>query len=205
MSADIKTTTAEALLGMLSIGPMSGYDLKQRIELSIGNFWTESYGQIYPALRKLEGDGLVVGEDKGKAGRKVYQLTEAGRDRLEEWLGVTPKPRVPRHETLLKLFMGANVPAETSLAHVAELRTRFAADLRRYEGTEAHLRRTYGGSAGLPYWLITLHYGRDEARMVVNWCDDTAKILEQLAKTEGRATVTRRKRKANEGSVSHVS
>ncbi len=200
-----KTTTAEALLGLLTMGPMSGYDLKQRIEISIGNFWKESYGQIYPALRKLECDGLVVSEEEGKAGRKVYRLTEAGRERLERWLGVTPKPRVPRHETLLKLFLGDSVPVETSLAHVADLRGRLAADLLRYEGIEAHLRRTYGGHAGLPYWLMTLHYGRAEARMIVDWCDDTMRILEKLAKTKSRATVTRRKRKANEGSMSHAS
>ena len=205
MQGEIKTTTAEALLGMLSMGPMSGYDLKQRIELSIGNFWTESYGQIYPALRKLESDGLVVGEEVGQKERKAYRLTEAGRDRLEEWLGVTPKPRVPRQETLLKLFLGANIPAETSLAHVAELRWRFAADLKRYERTEMHLLRTYAGHAGLPYWLMTLHYGRDEAHMIVGWCDDTMRILGELAMTEVRASVTKRKRKANEGSVSHAS
>ncbi len=190
MSGEIKTTTAEALLGMLGMGPMSGYDLRQRIELSVGNFWTESFGQIYPALRKMESEGLVASEEEGKAGRKVYRLTATGRERLEEWLGVTPKPRVPRNETLLKLFLGANVPVETSLAHVAELRARFAADLQRYAGTEAHLLRTYGRHAGLPYWLLVLHYGRDEARMIVNWCDETTRILGELASGAGQPSAT---------------
>ncbi len=189
---------------MLTMGPMSGYDLKQRIEISIGNFWKESYGQIYPALRELEADGLVVSEQEGKAGRKVYCLTEMGRERLEKWLRVTPKPRVPRHETLLKLFLGDSVPGETSLAHVADLRGRFAADLLRYESLEAHLQRTYAGHAGLPFWLMTLRFGRAEARMVVNWCDETTQTLRELAKTESRAFVTGRKGKTNEGSLSHA-
>jgi DNA-binding PadR family transcriptional regulator len=42
-----------AILGMLSIAPMSGYDIKKQVETSISNFWSESYGQIYPALRNL--------------------------------------------------------------------------------------------------------------------------------------------------------
>ena len=42
-----------AILGMLSIEPMSGYDIKKEVEKSISNFWTESYGQIYPVLRNL--------------------------------------------------------------------------------------------------------------------------------------------------------
>jgi hypothetical protein len=42
------TTSRYALLGMLSLGPGSGYDLKKRIEGSLAHFWSESYGQIYP-------------------------------------------------------------------------------------------------------------------------------------------------------------
>ena len=203
MKEQIKTTTAEALLGMLAMGPMSGYDLKQRIAFSIGNFWTESYGQIYPALRKMENDGLVRSEEVGKAGRKVYRLTGAGRYRLEQWLEITPKPRVPRHETLLKLFLGSDVPVATSLAHVADLRGRFAADLLRYEGMEAHLVRSYPGHVGLPYWLMTLHYGRDEARMIVNWCDETMVVLRKL-EVGKTGTGNKRREKTTDGSVAHA-
>ncbi|MGH9601902.1 MAG: PadR family transcriptional regulator, partial [Terriglobales bacterium] len=46
-------TTRFALLGLLSLGPQSGYDLKKRMEQSIAHFWSESYGQIYPTLRRL--------------------------------------------------------------------------------------------------------------------------------------------------------
>ena len=205
MNDDTKTTTAEALLGMLGTGPMSGSDLKQKIRMSIGNFWTESYGQIYPALRRLEDAGLVASEEEGKARRKVYRLTEAGRERLEQWLEITPRPRVPRHETLLKLFLGAHVPVATSLAHVQELRGRFAADLQRYEGTEAHLVRTYPGHAGLPYWLMTLHYGRDEARMIVNWCDDTMFTLRRLEEKKTKVSVSKGKAKATRERVAHAS
>ena len=41
-----------AVLGMLATGPKSGYDIKQTIETSIGHFWNESYGQIYPILKR---------------------------------------------------------------------------------------------------------------------------------------------------------
>jgi PadR family transcriptional regulator AphA len=176
----VRTTTMEALLGLLSMEPMSGYDLKQRIDFSIGNFWRESYGQIYPALRTLEEEGLVSSQEKGKAGRKVYRLTEGGQERLQQWLTITPRPWVPRHETLLKLFFGDNVPTAISLAHIADLRRRFTADLERYEVTGAHLLRSHPKHPALPYWLMTLNYGRDEARMIVNWCDESSKLLLQM-------------------------
>jgi len=52
--------TRFAVLGLLSIRPMSGYDLKQVIESSTRNFWSESYGQIYPVLRELTAGGLAI-------------------------------------------------------------------------------------------------------------------------------------------------
>ncbi|UCB53625.1 MAG: PadR family transcriptional regulator, partial [Candidatus Zixiibacteriota bacterium] len=42
--------TEFAVLGLLSLSPMSGYDMKAFISQSIGYFWQESYGQLYPAL-----------------------------------------------------------------------------------------------------------------------------------------------------------
>lgn len=176
-----KTTTAEALLGLLSMEPMSGYDLKQRIDFSIGNFWSESFGQIYPTLKKLEEDGSVTSSEEGKAGRKVYALTEAGRERLAAWLDVPARPRVPRHELLLKVFFGSGAAIETVREQVALYRSRFAGEAQRYDGTEAHLRRTYGNNAALPYWLMTLHYGRMEAQMMVAWSDETLATLETMA------------------------
>jgi DNA-binding PadR family transcriptional regulator len=50
----------EVLLGLLTIEPMSGYDLGQNIRTSVGYMWNESYGQIYPNLKKLAVEGLVT-------------------------------------------------------------------------------------------------------------------------------------------------
>ncbi len=63
--------TPNALLGLLSLGPMSGYDIRQLISQSIGYFWSESYGQIYPGLKRLAAAGLVekkTQRQKGKSG-----------------------------------------------------------------------------------------------------------------------------------------
>ena len=47
------SSSKEVLLGLLAIQPMSGYDLGQNIRTSVGHFWNESYGQIYPNLKAL--------------------------------------------------------------------------------------------------------------------------------------------------------
>src|ERR1700722_14027305 len=101
-----------ALLGLLTMKPMSGYDIKALIPQSIGNFWSESYGQIYPSLKRLAETGLVekkTQRQKGKPDRHVYSLTEDGRARLRDWLKLPVVAEVPRHELLLKLFFGAHV------------------------------------------------------------------------------------------------
>jgi len=55
--------TIYAVLGFLTVRPMSGYDIKKAVEVSIANFWTESYGQIYPVLKRLTEQGLVEKSD----------------------------------------------------------------------------------------------------------------------------------------------
>ena len=54
------STSRFAILGVLSLGAMSGYDVKKLIERSIAHFWNESYGQIYPSLNRLAAEGKLV-------------------------------------------------------------------------------------------------------------------------------------------------
>jgi PadR family transcriptional regulator AphA len=60
------------------------------IRQSVGHFWNESYGQIYPNLKKLASEGLVsrkTERQKGKPDRHVYSITDKGRERLKEMAG----------------------------------------------------------------------------------------------------------------------
>ena len=47
------TTTEAAVLGLLSHGPRSGYDLRKAVELSVGYFWGPAKSQIYAVLPRL--------------------------------------------------------------------------------------------------------------------------------------------------------
>ena len=57
------------ILGLLSIGPRSGYEIKAVVDRSTRFFWAASYSQIYPELRRLEREGLVEGEDASNGAR----------------------------------------------------------------------------------------------------------------------------------------
>ena len=82
---DVKTVC----LGMLTEGPATGYDLKKEFESTFAHFFAAGYGSIYPALSWLSENGLVECEEvpqEGKPDRKVYQVTDKGRNFLREAL-----------------------------------------------------------------------------------------------------------------------
>ncbi|MGC4935306.1 PadR family transcriptional regulator [Gordonia sp. DT30] len=83
-----------AILGLLLESPMHGYELRKRLTGLLGAFRAFSYGSLYPTLRRMQADGLI-GETsapsgvKVRRGRRVYQLTPAGRERFTELVADT--------------------------------------------------------------------------------------------------------------------
>ncbi|MBT8081566.1 MAG: PadR family transcriptional regulator [Gammaproteobacteria bacterium] len=99
---DVKTVC----LGMLTEGPASGYDLKKQFESSFAHFFAAGYGSIYPALASLAEQGLVDCEEipqEGKPDRKVYCISDAGRQHLLEALRNTTPCHKIRSEFLAML------------------------------------------------------------------------------------------------------
>lgn len=173
-----------AILGILSFGPMSGYDIKKKIETSTSNFWSESYGQIYPILKQLVAQGLAtqfVQEQVGKPNRHVYELTEIGQQELQRWLMEPVEPQVERIEILLKLFFGHQVSIADNIRHVQQFRQLQQELLYKYEILEEKLKQNKLDNSSIPYWLITVSYKLHVTESLIHWCDRTLKTLNQLA------------------------
>jgi DNA-binding PadR family transcriptional regulator len=83
-----------AILGLLIESPMHGYELRKRLTGLLGAFRAFSYGSLYPALRRMQSEGLIA-ENAAPTGtpvrraRRVYQLTDAGRRRFGELVADT--------------------------------------------------------------------------------------------------------------------
>ena len=170
-----------AILGALTVAPMSGYDLKQFADESVRHFWAESFGQIYPMLRRLEADGLVERQPAPAAtGREriVYGITDAGREALVRWVTEPARHEVGRVEVLLKLFFARNAPPGTAAHLLRAFRAEHVARLERYTAEDRRLRVERGSFADLPYWLATLSYGRHVSRALVAWCDESLAALD---------------------------
>jgi DNA-binding PadR family transcriptional regulator len=114
------TTTEAAVLGLLTWGEMSGYDLRKKIERSVGYFWAPAKTQIYTVLPRLVEAGLatrrrVVQSDRPD--KQLYRITKHGRRTLGDWLDRGPLEPVPeKNPILLKLFFGASADPEALVA-----------------------------------------------------------------------------------------
>ncbi len=188
-----RTTTVESLLVMLSLHSMSGYQLRLTVRRTIGNFWQESFGQIYPALRGMVAEGLVTCvavEEPGQRASKVYALTEAGRARLREWLNLPCERQVMRDELLLKLFSGIDAPRGSLERHVGEYREKVLDDLQRYREVERRLPVAQKGNPALPYYQLTLRQGLATAEALLRWSDEALVELKRLDEERSRKKKT---------------
>lgn len=181
------TTSEYAILGMLTIRPMTGYSLKQEIAGSIAHFWNESYGQIYPSLKRLEAAALVKRLPSGagaRANRQVYSITPKGERELQRWLAQAPRPQPVRQEMLLKVFFSAK-QRPTALASMLEkVRSTAVGDVERFRELEEQVERDNPRAAGLQYWRFTLNYGRHMALARSRWAAETLTTLKKMKKAK---------------------
>jgi DNA-binding PadR family transcriptional regulator len=85
-----------AILGLLHESAMHGYELRKQLTAKLGAIRAAiSYGSLYPTLRRLQADGLIVEESSTTAavppltsrrGRVVYKITAEGKERFQELL-----------------------------------------------------------------------------------------------------------------------
>jgi PadR family transcriptional regulator, regulatory protein AphA len=131
--------TQYAILGALQYGAFSGYELKKMINNTIGFFWSENYGRIYPVLGILEKKDfvkkLIVKQEK-KPSKHVYTLTDTGRKYFLKWLDKPAEFEKIRHELLLKIFFG-NFSTDESNREKLAAEVKFHSDLlERYAAIE---------------------------------------------------------------------
>ncbi|MGC1422746.1 MAG: PadR family transcriptional regulator [Terracidiphilus sp.] len=166
-------STSYAILGGLSVQPnLSGYDMRKGIQNSIGYFWGESYGQIYPALKRLANEGLIVPTNSSTNGRKrrqTYVITDAGRTALRQWLALPFYNEPPRNEFLLKLFFGHVAGPGVAAVHLRDLNDRNRRMLDVLTKIEASVPPQQSANPHLPYWMLTLGLGKALTCAALEW------------------------------------
>ena len=122
-----------AILGALSAAPLSGYDLVQYFNDSLGYVWSAPKSQIYPELRKMEERGLVnatVAPRGLHAQKRIYAITEDGASELHRWASNRMEYPPDRDAFRLKAIFFDAAPFEAAReqlrAHIAHYAKRQA-------------------------------------------------------------------------------
>jgi PadR family transcriptional regulator AphA len=176
-----------AIMGMLALKPASGYQIKKLMEESTSNFWSESYGQIYPILKQLTENGLATSHTEkqdGKPERTIYTLTSQGKAELLRWLSEPVEEAPARIEILLKLFFGQLIPVEENISHIQQFQEIQQGLLRKYHGIEMHLhdclRDESSDRVETTYALLTVRFGIHRCQALLAWCEESLATLHKL-------------------------
>lgn len=168
-----------AILGLLSLQPMSGYDLGRAFERSVAHFWYADRSQIYRTLARLADEGAIdttVFPQEGKPDRNEHALTDAGRAQLREWL-VSPLPEERSKEPFLaRLFFAASLSAD----EVRTLLDRREQQVEEFAAALAALDAPAGDLAG-ELRAATLRNGLAHAETELDWLRSTRRRLDELA------------------------
>lgn len=159
------------LLGLLSHEPMTGYEMKKRLDTTLRFFWSGSYGSIYPTLNQLEKEGKVTKADTSTNGREKlsYSITDYGQEVLKDWLQKPVDKDELRYETLLKLFFGNEIGMESTMEHIERFEEKckgellilniFAKNLVPYLEDDTH-----------KHYYLTVKFGIKTYESYLEWC-----------------------------------
>jgi DNA-binding PadR family transcriptional regulator len=161
------------LLGLLMSGPKHGYELYQELEQDLAGVWQIGLSQLYAQLKQLQEAGFVdiqVEPQPNRPPRKVYHVTDEGRDLFLHWLRQpTPYLRLIRVEFLLRLYLFKRLSLPGVEHLVAAQRTVCSEQADRFEraATEA--------GSGFPRLVYEFRQGQMEA--VIRWLDRCIEVL----------------------------
>lgn len=126
------------LLGLLTGGEQTGYELTRDFDVSLANVWAASHSQIYPELAKLEAAGLIRKTAAGPRGSQRYAITPAGEKAVRTWLSETAPVDNPRNEWMVRVFFLGLLDPERAAAYFEEQQRLHAAKVERYRSFAEH-------------------------------------------------------------------
>jgi DNA-binding PadR family transcriptional regulator len=174
-----------ALLGFLNYSSMTGYELKKFFDQSVHHFWNANLSQIYPTLSQMQDEGLLEAEveyQEGRPNRKVYRITEAGRQELLRWLREPLDLPPTRMAFLIKVFFAGSMEKEEILDQLRQRLKMHMDRLAAYrdpvrEVLVKNIEETGLGREGL-FWGLTLEAGVRFEEAWVQWCREAIERIE---------------------------
>lgn len=172
--------TSYILLGLLTLRDMSGYDLKLFADRTLPYIYeSPAKSQIYSELRRLEGLGLITMEAIEQASRpdkRLYSITAAGREAIEQWLVRAELERdTYKSFFLLRMFLGHLMPSTALLELLQKRKQQVEGDLQACEEKEWDLQDRLAGPISAPYLrypLFVLEYTMARLQGELSWLNE---------------------------------
>ena len=175
------TSFEHILLGLICMSPSSGYDLKRIFAVTPMGVYQPSSGALYPALRRLERNGLIRAQTSpGPAGesarrRRVYEPTQTGRAAHASWLRMPVEPATVSRDLGLHLMrfvmMEHRFPREEVLEFLQNLTDALAAFTAELE------RQAAGIDLNARHPALALEHGLAVSRASLQWAEQTIAAL----------------------------
>jgi PadR family transcriptional regulator AphA len=165
------------ILGLLTRQPMSGYDIKRFLKRQSWLIDGPSFGSLYPALHSLLENGLVTVEvipRDDKPPRKIYTITETGRQVLGEWMDQPTSSGVSLKAFLMRLILASNLSYDRLITHLEQ----------RHAQVTTHQLALEQSAGGMDEGAdlgdrLALEYSLAVATAELAWLDRTIKSISQ--------------------------
>ena len=171
-------TNTYAILGLISFGEMSGYDLKRFADRSIHYFfWSPAVSQVYSELRRLKSMGFVTErrvEQQTRPDKRLYMITQSGREELQRWLDHPDVDEdVRKSKLLLKLFFGRDTSHEVVANQLSVRLSQMKDRLAQYEQIDKEIK----DQDDWLYPYLVLQSGLAHTRAEIEWIGGALKVL----------------------------
>lgn len=169
------------ILGLLSEAPLNGYQIKKIIDTRFRFFWNESYGQLYPTLKALAGQGWIEAQREGTLrgrARKVYRLTPQGLAALRDWLQQPVERESVRFAILLKMYFAHLTGPAVIRDHILAFQQAHREDLQVLNQFEKELRAILDRDPDHADVLRVIDFGQKVNAAYLDWCRETLQYLE---------------------------
>ena len=184
------TEFEQVLLGLICMGPSSGYGLKRAFSTTPLGVYQPSSGALYPALGRLAGKGLIQrqGPAEPGRGRLVYEATPSGRTANISWIRLPVRPETVSRDLGLHLLRFVMMEALLSKDEVLGWLRDLIDALSIFVGGVEHHRTAM--LAGPAHAVLALDHGIAVHRASLEWARATWEML-ATAPPEGRALLER--------------
>lgn len=170
--------TDYVILGLLSEAPLTGYQIKKLVDVRFRFFWSESFGQIYPALKALAEQDLIREQEEGgdrRRSQRVYELAPEGLAAVKAWLAQPVERESYRLELLLKMYFSGLGDRAAITSHVRRFRQAHEEELALLDLFEEEVSSLEGHGEVLQ----VIRFGRKVNQAYLEWCREALDYLER--------------------------